>query len=372
VIQTLWAKAAGRCEFRGCNELLYRDDLTKRASNLAIIAHIVAQTPDGPRGDEIRSPLLATDIRNLMLVCQVHGKIIDDHDKVDEYPEALLMEFKKEHEDRVRRLTQSTEEAQTHVLLLQASIDERDVRIDEKAAFKAIQPRYPAEETARLIDLSTVPVHPGTDGYFPVMSTAIDRELRGVLERRAGSSPIKTLSVFALAPVPLLVHLGHQLGDIEHVELYQRHRDLQDWCWKAEEEAEEFYEVSTPSEAGDTSAPVAMVLSISQKVKPTQVARLLGPDTVIFEVCAREPGLDFLRSKKRLEIFSYEVRKLLRDIDQLFGRSRTLHVIAAVPPSVAVEFGRSIQKYHPPIHVYEYDKPTGTYRRGLDINTRQP
>jgi hypothetical protein len=117
-------------------------------------------------------------------------------------------------------------------LLVQASIDERDVRIDEKAAFKAIQPRYPAEEAARLIDLSTVAIDPSTDRYFPVLAAAIDRELRSVFDRQAGSTAIKTLSVFALAPVPLLVHLGHRLGDIEHVELYQRHRDLQDWCWK--------------------------------------------------------------------------------------------------------------------------------------------
>ena len=46
----LWARAAGRCEFRGCNKLLYKDDLTQKRSNLAIISHIVAFSPDGPRG----------------------------------------------------------------------------------------------------------------------------------------------------------------------------------------------------------------------------------------------------------------------------------------------------------------------------------
>jgi hypothetical protein len=254
---------------------------------------------------------------------------------------------------------------------VQASIDERDVRIDEKAAFKAIQPRYPAEETARLIDLSTVQVAPSTSGYFSLMSTAIDQELRGVLERRAGSRPIKTLSVFALAPVPLLVHLGYRLGDIEHVELYQRHRDHQDWCWKENEEAEEFFEVISPEEIGDPDGPIAVVLSISQVVKPVQVDNLLGPNALVYEIRARDPGLDCLRSRKRLEIFSYEARKLLRDIDQAHGRSRELHVIAAVPSSIAVEFGRSIQLYHPPLHVYEYDKGSGSYRRGLDINRRE-
>lgn len=117
-VRQLWGQAAGRCEFRGCNKLLYRDDLTKLRSNLATLAHIVAFRPDGPRGDGIRSGQLETSISNLMLTCRDHGKIIDDKERVPEYPEELLIEFKREHEQRIRMLTESKEDAQTHVLLL--------------------------------------------------------------------------------------------------------------------------------------------------------------------------------------------------------------------------------------------------------------
>lgn len=54
----LWARAAGRCEFRGCNELLYLDQLTKKRSNVSAISHIVAYSPDGPRGHLLRSKQL--------------------------------------------------------------------------------------------------------------------------------------------------------------------------------------------------------------------------------------------------------------------------------------------------------------------------
>src|SRR5688572_9921496 len=96
----LWARAAGRCEFRGCNEFVYLDPLTQKRSNLSAISHIVAYSPDGPRGDPIRSKKLERDIANLILTCRKHGKLIDDHDKVAEYPEELLLEFKREHEAR--------------------------------------------------------------------------------------------------------------------------------------------------------------------------------------------------------------------------------------------------------------------------------
>src|SRR4051812_47249225 len=63
----LWARAAGRCEFRGCNELVFLDRLTQKRSNISAISHIVAYSPEGPRGDAIRSKRLEKDIANLIL-----------------------------------------------------------------------------------------------------------------------------------------------------------------------------------------------------------------------------------------------------------------------------------------------------------------
>ena len=47
----LWAISGGRCEYEGCNTPLYMDILTKKKYNKAYIAHIVADSLDGPRGD---------------------------------------------------------------------------------------------------------------------------------------------------------------------------------------------------------------------------------------------------------------------------------------------------------------------------------
>jgi len=141
----LWARAAGRCEFRGCNKLLYKDSLTQKRANLAVISHIVAYSLDGPRGDVVRSQQLEKDISNLMLTCRDHGKIIDDKAREVEYPEELLREFKREHELRIRMLTEAKEDAQTDVLLLQVPIDRRTIIVDQAEAFRAILPKYPAQ-----------------------------------------------------------------------------------------------------------------------------------------------------------------------------------------------------------------------------------
>jgi hypothetical protein len=366
----LWARAAGRCEFRGCNELVYLDPLTQKRSNLSAISHIVACSPDGPRGDFVRSKKLEKDIANLILTCRKHGKLIDDHDKVGEYPEELLLEFKREHEARIRMLTDIREEAQTHVLLVQAPIDGCDFAIDEKRAFQALLPSYPADEAAELIDLCGTPLPATTEGFFPLMARSLSDQVRALLRRRAGKPRIRTLSVFALAPVPLLVHLGRELGDIHQVDLYQKHRRGEGWTWRREEEAAEaFYEITRP-EALHAGSPVALTLEISTEIDPEQVEDALGEAPLRYGIRAAHPGVDFLVSRKRLEVFAYELRKLLAELRAGHGHDCPVHVFAAVPSPVAIELGRSIKAFDPEFVVYEYHKQNRSYVPALTVNHR--
>ena len=76
----LWGKAGGRCQYRGCNKPLWKDPLTQREFNNAYLAHIVADTPGGPRGDQVLSPQLAAELSNVMLLCDSHHRLIDLED----------------------------------------------------------------------------------------------------------------------------------------------------------------------------------------------------------------------------------------------------------------------------------------------------
>ena len=74
----LWARAGGRCQYRGCNEDLVGDLISGREdATFGFIAHIVGDSIDGPRGDAVRSPQLARSLENLMLMCAKHHKLID-------------------------------------------------------------------------------------------------------------------------------------------------------------------------------------------------------------------------------------------------------------------------------------------------------
>ncbi len=369
VKRELWGRAAGHCEFRGCSKPVFKDTLTQDSSNLSDISHIVAYSPDGPRGDAERSPLLATDIRNLMLTCGEHGRLIDDKRLVDQYPESLLLEFKREHEERIRLLAESSDEAQTEIVFLYSIIRKDEVTIGPKDITKAIFPLFRAEEDPFVISLTASGLSVENDANFEPLARIITERVRILKEKRARQPDKHRLSVFALAPVPLLMRFGLEIGDIDNVDLFQKHRGSQGWVWYDNEAGEEFYEVTMPKKSQDDERPVALILSVSHPVSHDQVANCLGADPVTYEVRANEPSVDFLRSRTRLEMFGWEVRRTLDQLRTDYnGNPPPIHVFAAVPAPVAIEFGRNIKPFHPPFVLYEYHDASTKYVQALTLD----
>ncbi len=135
----LWGKAAGRCQYRGCNVPLWLDALTKAEFNTAYVAHIIADNPKGPRGDPVLSKDLATDLSNLMLLCDTHHRQIDKFD-VEGHPAELLRSMKEDHERRIEIASGITPDWRSHILLYGANIGEQSSPVSYQTASMAMFP----------------------------------------------------------------------------------------------------------------------------------------------------------------------------------------------------------------------------------------
>jgi len=97
-LKILWGKAGNRCSI--CKQELVHD----RAGNdpdvvVGIDAHIIADSPNGPRGDSDLPLDKRHHYDNLILLCMKDSKIIDE--QVNTYTVAKLKQIKKEHEEWV-------------------------------------------------------------------------------------------------------------------------------------------------------------------------------------------------------------------------------------------------------------------------------
>ena len=366
----LWVKSAGRCEFSGCNKPVWRNDLTLSDGNFGEVVHIIGASEEGPRGNE-ESTNLQIEFSNLMLMCQQCHKEIDDNP--DRYPPELLIEWKWKHEDRIEIQTRYPEDIhKSTVLLFSVNIGDRIVPINPEAYRNAMFPKYPTDEKGISITKNNFDGHSDAE-YWQAFAGEIQRKIKWYFEEGIDEEKIKHLSVFALGPMPLLMFLGKCIGDTVPSDLYQSHRNIDDtnqtWSWpKEEQDTETCYIVKSPR-INKKGGNVAIVLSLSGKIDSNRYKRLVSENFSVYEITIENPSPHFLKSRKQLEGFSREYRKLLNDIQATYGDSCQISIIPAVPAPIAVECGRILlPKSDPEIFAYEYDKSQEHFRKVLKIN----
>ena len=97
----LCMKSGGRCAIPECrNELVIDKTSADKESIVGEMAHIKGEKPKAPRYDINMTDKERNSYYNLILVCRIHHKMIDD--QTNAYTIEKLHQFKKEHESWVQ------------------------------------------------------------------------------------------------------------------------------------------------------------------------------------------------------------------------------------------------------------------------------
>jgi hypothetical protein len=345
---------------------LWRDALTQFEFNIAYIAHIVADKQDGPRGDAVRSEQLKVDLSNLMLLCDEHHRLIDKID-VAGHPEERLQRMKRDHEHRMELLTGITPERQTEILMYGANVGMHASPLSfVKAAAAVIPDRYPANATGTVLGMSGSEIRDHDPEFWHLEEAHLKRRYAEQVKPQLQDGTIRHLSVFAIAPQPLLIQLGFLLSDIPAADVFQLHREPPDWKWQPDGAPLQFA-VEQPAAPFDTDP--ALILSLSASVDPTRVRDIVGPRAPIWIVTIPKPHNDFLKSLNQLREFRVAFRSLLDQIKRTHGEKATIHFFPAVPVAIAVECGRVLMpKADLPIRIYDQNRKLGGFSFALEIN----
>lgn len=361
----LWVLAGGRCQYEGCNEPLWRDNLTMAQMNGAYIAHIIDMNPQTHRYDPEFSPKLAADISNIMLLCDKHHRLVD-HEEEREHTVSRLTRMKVRHEARIELLTSLQEDKKSHILLYGANIGEHNAPVSWKKAAQAMIPlRYPAESRAIELSLRNSALDDYFSDFWAIERKNLRYNLSNALRPRIVSGDVEHLSIFALAPQPLLIELGRLLSDIPAAEVYQLHREPPDWKWQETPDGFEFF-IEEPTE---THSMIALNLSLSADIDNSRITAVLpGEDLSIWRMTVAVPNNDFLKSHEQLRIFRQQFRKLLDRIKARHGQDALLHIFPAVPVSVAVEIGRVwMPKADLALCIYDQNRKLGGFSKAFSF-----
>jgi len=95
-IKALWGKAGAHCSYPQC-----QNDIVANTTNdiLGHAAHIIARSPEGPRGDPSVPPEALDRYENLILLCPYHHTLVDGD--TAKYTVEGLHRMKQEHESQI-------------------------------------------------------------------------------------------------------------------------------------------------------------------------------------------------------------------------------------------------------------------------------
>lgn len=348
----LWLRAGGRCEFRGCNELLYEDVVTTDPINESNIAHIISWKKSGPRGDEVLSPKLVTSIENLMLTCPRHNHLIDSGEQIDKYTVSFLQDMKREHEQSIRELTALRTQLPKRVIELKSLIHGHRPSITEREEADALFPFFPKRDRI-VIDVCD----------FENLETAkavIKSEVERNIINRAGD---ELYAAFIMALMPLGCYLGYAVGNIIPVQTFQHFRDSEDWKWRSGGGGFSVQkpEIVTPCEN------VNLLVNVSGTIEKC----LIMTDYPVYSISADDPGFDFLQSWDQVVEFRKCYRDILDCIRLDCGENVLIHLYAATPNPINFEIGKSVMKnLDPSIIIYDKASDKPEYKAVMKLHDR--
>lgn len=360
----LWTAAGGRCEFEGCNKPLNFELLTKRNGNFSYIAHITADRADGPRGNSVDSPKLGDDINNLMLICGEHHHLIDDSNNLDIYTVEKLKDMKKKHEERIHYLTGLSEQRSSHVVCYSSKIGNHFYKPDFNEILSAMYPVYPAERPVIDVGFTGNAYNDDEECYWIYSKDQLDRNFETKVRRRIEIGEINNLSVFALAPQPLLIELGRLISDIVPSTIFQKHREPDSWAWQIRTEKLD-YIIGKPDTIFDK---VAINLSLSANINNQRIENILGEQVSVWTVTIPNPNNDFVRGQEDTQQFRKVMRFLFDEIKKIHSNSNCINIFPACPISLAIELGRVwMPKADLPLVLYDQNSKAGGFIHTFDI-----
>ena len=359
----LWGKAAGRCQYRGCNDSLYRDDLTQAEFNQSYIAHIVADSPQGPRGHATRSELLKRDINNLMLLCDTHHRLID-REQVDKHTEDVLIEMKKEHEERMNLITGINYNKKSEIVIYKASIGVNPVVMTYESLREYLVPKYyPARHTATDLSLSNSTSVDSRKSFWELQIENLEDQFRDQILPKLRKSELPHVSLFALAPIPLLIKLGIMLNDIQQIDVRQKRRNPDTWNFEAD--IDTVYNLEL---AAEVKTNIALKIELSDTITDDRIISVLGEDTSIYSIKIDHPDNDFVKSRKQIADFGEKMKEAFREIKRLHGQEAILNIFPAMPVSLAVQLGRVwMPKADLSMTIYDQNRDLGGFVKAIDI-----
>ncbi len=190
------------------------------------------------------------------------------------------------------------------------------------------------------------------------------------LDDLLNSYPNTSAGYFGIAHIPLLFYSGCCLTNKRKLHFFELNRYTGRWEYlQGENEYPELKLDGLPTHMNDEHGDVLIRISISDPIRPEEVAEIVPSPIASLHLRIEPPQRDVLASERQLHVYGTKFRRMLDSIHDILPNRERTHIFYAGPVSLAVYFGQLIsQTIDRRILVYNYTtKDSPRYSWGLEI-----
>ena len=384
--QKVFMASAWRCQFDGCGEDLSSHFATDEHANYSYLAHIVASSVDGPRGDAALSPLLANDAENIMLLCDKCHRLIDRVAPAL-YTTEKLRAMRARNVADVKRLLAGLQYPPAEPIMLIGNVTGQPHHYSKRNVEDAmlnVGLRPSKDEPEYFCYNSYILHNPHSAGYwgclFESLSTDIPR-LKALLNSSARGHARPHLAVFPVHSTSVLMLGGRLIGDTAGVSVFQFHRDKVagneggQWAWPSDaaEPSPDKYQLELLKDfSGENEACllVSLTFDIAHDRLTTQCFESGALQLPTIKLTADRFGSDVIDHPKDLELFGAKLDEAIRILQDKWKVQR-IHLFVGAPASTCFRAGQKMQARNQATYVcYETDRGFGSpFKQTIEISS---
>lgn len=388
--QIVSSQAAWRCQFPGCGTDLREHTSTGRQGNFSYFAHIVASSPDGPRGLVRDSTRLADDPSNFLLLCDACHRLID-RISPSEYPTEKLRTIRDASIAEVSRVLDTLRYREVKPYAILGNLGNQVAYLSPTEVREALwnsKLRCSKDAPETLFQPGNHLYKDQTATYWGALFEKLRQEIPQVQRYISGASHNgggrDELAIFPLHLTSVLILAGHILGDNGGIHLFQPHRDkvgeglVMRWAWPTTTTAPspEKYKVRTLGSSPADSAEACLLVSLTFGIDPARLPEHCYKDgkwvLPALEVYVDEPSTNVISHPEDLQHFGRRLDDALRTLQDQF-RAKKIHLIVGAPTTAAVVVGQKMQaRHHAPFICHEsIGGPQAAFLPSIEISSAQ-
>lgn len=377
--------AAWRCQFSGCGKDLRNHQPTGTRGRFSYFAHIVAASPEGPRGDAVLSRQLASEPTNFLLLCDECHRLIDKIRPAD-YSVDMLRKMREASIAEIQRLLGTLQNPAAEVVAIVGNITAQMAQFtidDAHEALWGVGLRSAQSMPQRYFDPGGLHHDVHAPEYWPSVFRLLRQDVPSLQTLLTGTRTgiaRPRLAVFPQHATSVMLVAGRILGDTSGVEVFQPHRNrppgVSRWAWPENEPEppQNKYKMQILQDHEANEGAAILVIGLTQDVDPQRMPAPCAANGQRLLPTILVSGLQFdqhcVRHRIDLTLIEVQVDKALRTLHDEW-RVRTVHLFVCAPAAAVVTVGRKIQARHQAdFIVYEALSGAGSpYRPTISITS---